>query len=168
MSIQFGVLTISDRSFSGAREDKSGPALQGRLRQAGFNIAAAAIVPDEAGQIRKVLIEWCDVKKVEVVLTTGGTGFATRDTTPEATLSVIDKVAPGISEAIRAESLKITPHAMLSRGVTGIRGSTLIINLPGSPKGALESLEVVLPIIEHAVDLLSNNIQADRDHTKNS
>ncbi len=166
MSIGFGVLTVSDRSFAGTREDKSGPVLCERILQESHRVEKTAIVPDEPDQISKILAEWCDTGDVEVILTSGGTGFAPRDSTPEATLAILDKVAPGISEVIRAESLKITPHGMLSRGVAGIRKKTLIVNLPGSPKGALEGLEVILPVLPHAVNILTDNPQGNRDHEK--
>jgi molybdenum cofactor synthesis domain-containing protein len=122
------------------------------------------VVSDDWDTIQETLIIWEDAGDQDVILTTGGTGFAPRDVTPEATLAVIDRIAPGIAEAMRTKSLEITKHAMLSRAVAGIRGKTLIINLPGSPKGALENLEVVLPVIPHAVQLLSDDPRAEEGH----
>ena len=151
--IRVAVVTISDKGFAGTREDKSGPALV----QALTNVASVVqqdIVPDEKEQIAELLAQIGDSGKVDIIFTTGGTGMAPRDVTPEATLSVIDRVVPGISEAMRAASLQITPRAMLSRATAGIRKGTLIINLPGSPKAALECLEVFLPVMQHAVETL--------------
>ena len=152
--LKFGILTVSDRCSRGETEDKSGPAMREILSPLG-EISAYAVVPDEQAQIGAALIKMCDETGCDFVFTTGGTGFAPRDVTPEATKAVIEKEAPGIPEAIRAESLKITPKAMLSRAAAGIRGKTLIVNLPGSPKAVRESLAVVLPVLEHAKETLS-------------
>lgn len=152
----FSVLTVSDRCSKGTNEDKSGPLLCELLSPFG-EIREYKIVPDERDKISRYLVYMSDVLKSDVIFTTGGTGFAPRDVTPEATKDVIEREAPGISEAIRYESLKITPKAMLSRAVSGIRGKTLIINLPGSPKAVRESLDVVLPVLSHAVETLSGN-----------
>jgi molybdopterin adenylyltransferase len=165
MSIRFGVLTVSDRSAWGERPDASGPALIARLRQQKWIIAVHAVVPDELSALQETLIAWADMVDLDVILTTGGTGFGPRDITPEATLAVIQRPAPGIAEAMRLASLKVTPHAMLSRLAAGIRGKTLIINLPGSPKGALENLEVVLPVLPHAVQLLRQDPEAESGHS---
>jgi molybdenum cofactor synthesis domain-containing protein len=127
-------------------------------------VTKQAILPDDESAIRATLIEWVDSGKMDVILTTGGTGFSPRDVTPEATRAVIDREAPGLAEAMRAASLKITPHAMLSRIVTGIRKKILIINLPGSPKGAVENLQVVLPMLEHAIKLLQESPEAEAGH----
>jgi molybdenum cofactor synthesis domain-containing protein len=159
-----GILTVSDRSARGERADLSGPALVHRIQEQGWPIIHTAIVPDERNEIEKTLLAWVDSDELDVIFTTGGTGFAPRDITPEATAAVIHRQAPGIAEAIRAQSLKITPHAMLSRGLAGIRGGALIINLPGSPKAAVESLEVILPVLSHAVDLLRSDPQAEAGH----
>ena len=148
------IITVSDRCYTGEREDKSGPALEEFLRNQGFSEITRGLVPDEKERIMEALTEAAE-RDVALVLTTGGTGLAPRDVTPEATLAVIEKAVPGIPEAIRAESLKITPRAMLSRAVAGIRGQTLIVNLPGSPKAVKESLEVFLPVLEHAMETLS-------------
>jgi len=162
--IRFGLLTISDRSARGEREDLAGPALKAQLEAADGHISAMTIVPDEIAKISDILIQWSDIEQLDVILTSGGTGFAPRDVTPEATQAVIDKSAPGIAEAARAFSLKITPHAMLSRNTAGIRGKTLIINLPGSPKAAREILEYLLPILPHAVDLMKEDPGSEAGH----
>jgi molybdopterin adenylyltransferase len=166
MSMHFSVLTVSDRSSRGERPDTSGPALVESVKSLGWTIIQTKIVPDDFESIRSILVAWCDQDGVDVILTTGGTGFSPRDITPEATLSVIDRTAPGLAEAMRFESLKVTPHAMLSRAVTGIRGRTLIINLPGSPKAAVENLAVLIPVLSHAVELLQESPQAEKGHNK--
>lgn len=156
MNIRFGLLTLSDRSARGERPDASGPALARLIHAENWSVTKEALLPDEESAIRTLLGEWADSGELDVILTTGGTGFALRDVTPEATRAVIDREAPGLAEAMRSASLKITPHAMLSRIVTGIRKRTLIVNLPGSPKGAVENLQVILPVLEHAVRLLQD------------
>ena len=162
--IRFGILIISDRSFRGERDDLTAPALEQYITSSGYQVSQKQIVPDESDTISTTLADWVDTNTADVILTSGGTGFTSRDVTPEATLAIIDRIAPGISEAIRAFSLRITPHAMLSRAVSGIRKRTLIINLPGSPKGALESLKYVLPVLSHAVDLLQDSANAEKGH----
>ncbi len=162
--IKFGILTVSDRSSQGARPDASGPALEGIIAGQGWVIARKQIVPDELATIRKTLEDWSDSGDLDVILTTGGTGFSPRDVTPEATLSTIERGTPGLVEAMRFASLKTTPHAMLSRAAAGIRGQTLIVNLPGSPKGAVENLQVILPVLPHAVELLRNDPGAETRH----
>jgi len=164
MSLTFAILTISDRASNGVRSDFSGPALVQALKADAHQVGMTAIVPDEFEQIHKILCEWSDSDAFDVILTTGGTGLAPRDITPEATLAAIDRSAPGIVEAMRAESLKITPHAMLSRAAAGIRRCTLIINLPGSPKAALENYRIVAPVLEHAVALLKDKPYAESGH----
>ncbi len=164
MSIKFAILTVSDRSAAGTREDLSGPALSEAVKNAGWIGSAAAVVPDDFQQIVDQLKIWADSGEFQVILTTGGTGFAPRDITPEATISVIDRHAPGLAEAMRTGSMKITPHAMLSRAAAGIRKTTLIINLPGSPKGALENFRIIAPVIPHAVQLLENDDRAEAGH----
>jgi molybdopterin adenylyltransferase len=149
-----GILTVSDRGHAGERADTAGPEL-GRLLDPGcFQVAAGAIVPDEPEAIAATLTAWSDTDGLDLILTTGGTGLSPRDTTPEATLAVAQRLVPGIAEAMRAASLAVTPHAMLSRGVAVIRGRTLIINLPGSPKGARENLAVVAAALPHALEKL--------------
>ena len=155
----FGIITVSDRCFRGECEDKSGPAIAECLKELSEK-NEYLLVPDEKTLIMGAITELADNRKADVIFTTGGTGFAPRDITPEATKEVIEKEVPGISEAIRAKSLEITDRAMLSRAVSGIRGKTLIINLPGSPKAVRESIDVVLPILEHAVETLSGNTQS--------
>jgi len=164
MTIRFGVLTISDRSSRGEREDASGPALARLIQAEGWSLDKQAVIPDDESTIRKTLIEWTDSDDLDIILTTGGTGFAPRDVTPEATRAVIEREAPGLAEAMRSASLKITPHAMLSRIVTGIRKKTLIINLPGSPKGAVENLQVILPVLPHAIQLLREDPSSETTH----
>jgi molybdopterin adenylyltransferase len=166
--IRVGILTISDRSARGERADASGPALAQALSQRLLDsvVTVTAIVPDELAQISAALTAWADELRLDLILTTGGTGFAPRDATPEATRSVLDREAPGLAEAMRAASLQVTPHAMLSRSVTGIRGHTLIINLPGSPKAALENLETILAVLPHAIELLQESPDAERHHVK--
>ncbi len=164
MTLRFGILTSSDRSARGERPDLSGPALADIVTAQGWTVVFTAIVADELEAIRETLSTWADSCEVDVILTTGGTGFAPRDITPEATRLVIERQAPGLAEAMRQESLKVTPHAMLSRAVAGVRGRTLIINLPGSPKAAVENLQVVLPVLAHAVELLREDPDAERHH----
>jgi molybdopterin adenylyltransferase len=164
MTIRFGILTLSDRSARGERPDASGPALVRLILTENWSVAKQALLPDNESAIRAILTEWADSGEVDVILTTGGTGFAPRDVTPEATRAVIEREAPGLAEAMRAASLKITPHAMLSRIVTGIRKRTLIINLPGSPKGAVENLQVILPVLAHAVQLLQDDPASETSH----
>jgi molybdenum cofactor synthesis domain-containing protein len=164
ISLRIAILTISDRSFSGLREDLSGPVLRDMVEALSWQVAAYQIVPDEKEEISDKLSSWADDWEIDVILTTGGTGFTPRDVTPEATLSIIERRAPGIVEAIRAESLKITPHAMLSRAEAGIRGQTLIINFPGSPKAAKENFEVICSVLPHAVALLREDPGADAGH----
>lgn len=151
------IVTVSDGGFRGEREDRSGQALADRLDAEGFEIFFRIVIPDEYAEIRKVLANLADVDKLALIITTGGTGVSPRDVTPEATLSVIERAIPGMAEAMRAASLQKTPHAMISRAVAGIRGKTLIINLPGSPKGALENLEVILPALPHALDKIQGD-----------
>ncbi|SDK60123.1 MogA/MoaB family molybdenum cofactor biosynthesis protein [Natronincola ferrireducens] len=154
MEFTIGVVTASDKGSIGQRQDTSGPLIAEILQDLGGILKEYVIVPDERQKIADTLQYMCDVTKLDVIFTTGGTGFSPRDVTPEATLDVIERLVPGIPEAIRMKSLSITPKAMLSRGVAGIRKQTLIINLPGSPKGVRESLEVILPALSHGIGIL--------------
>lgn len=149
------VLTVSDRSFRGERPDAGGPLVVEMLKNAGYEVVITAIVPDEQDQIEEKLRQIADSGEVQLLVTTGGTGFAPRDVTPEATLSVCERLTPGIPEAMRYASMQVTNRAMLSRAQAGIRKGTLIINLPGSPKAAKENLEAVLPALSHGLEMLS-------------
>ena len=148
-------ITLSDKGAAGKREDTSGPLIGEILTEAGYDVVEGLLIPDEPVFLKKDLIRLADQRQVNVIFTTGGTGFSPRDTTPEATTEVCDRMAPGIAEAIRAFSMTKTPRAMLSRAVSGIRGTTLIINLPGSPKAVRESLEFVLPSLSHGLEILT-------------
>ena len=167
-AIQVAILTISDRSAQGVRDDASGPVIRDALTSSSppnsaprFQIVAEDIVPDEPEMISAKLIDYCDILKADLVLTTGGTGFGPRDFTPEATLKVIEREVPGIPEAMRAEGLKKTPKAMLSRQRAGLRGKTLIVNLPGHPKAVREGLDVVLETIGHILKVM-HGVEAHR------
>ena len=164
MTIRFGVLTLSDRSSRGERADSSGPALAALVESEGWSVVKHEVLSDDESAIRAMLASWADSGEMDVILTTGGTGFAPRDVTPEATRAVIEREAPGMAEAMRAASLRVTPHAMLSRTVTGIRRKTIIINLPGSPKGAVENLQVIIPVLPHAVQLLREDPASASTH----
>lgn len=154
MEYTAAVITVSDKGSRGEREDTSGPALAELLTRAGYRVAETAVVPDDREQICRELLRCSDELGIALVLTTGGTGFSPRDVTPEATLSVLEREARGIPETMRYASLRITPRACLSRGVAGLRGRTLIVNLPGSRKAAVENLEAVLPALGHGLDVL--------------
>ena len=153
-----GVLTISDKGSRGERQDQSGVIAAEILEQQEFIITNRKIIPDNLKQIKETLIEWVEKDELSLIVTSGGTGLSPTDVTPQAMLEVIDYQVPGIAEAMRTESLKTTPHAMLSRAVAGVRGSCLIINLPGSPKGVKENLSIVLPALKHAVSKLNGDI----------
>jgi molybdopterin adenylyltransferase len=162
--ITVGILTVSDRGARGEYEDRSGPLLAALIAErSSWAVERQGIVPDDQATIADTLREWCDAG-VQLILTTGGTGFAPHDITPEATRAVIEREAPGIAEALRAESLKVTRHAMLSRGVAGIRGETLIINLPGNPKAIHENMDVLLPVLPHALELLLGSAGGEQSH----
>ena len=157
MEIYAGVITISDRGYRGERADKSGPEIKSMLEGMGITILHSKVIPDDKELIEEALREYADVKKLDLILTTGGTGVSPRDVTPDATLQVIEKEVPGMAEAMRRESAAVTPHAMISRAVAGIRGASLIINLPGSPKGVRENLAAVLPAINHAIEKIKGD-----------
>ncbi len=164
-SIPTGILTVSDRGTAGTYEDRSGPVIRELVTERlGATIQQNAIVPDEIPIIRDTLLDWADNHKLNLILTTGGTGFAPRDVTPEATRLVIEKEAPGLVFAMLRDSLAVTPHAMLSRMVAGIRGQCLIINFPGSPKAVKENLETILPALPHALELLRDDPKAQTSH----
>jgi len=151
------VLTVSDRSFRGERPDAGGPLVAGILTETGYDVTYTAIVPDEQKVIEAELCRIADGMDVQLLVTTGGTGFAPRDVTPEATVAVCERLTPGIPEAMRYASMQVTNRAMLSRAQAGIRKGTLIINLPGSPKAARENLEAVLPAVSHGLEMLSGS-----------
>jgi molybdenum cofactor synthesis domain-containing protein len=157
--IKAAILTLSDKGSRGERVDLSGPALASWLSERAVEVVCVKILPDEADGISAQLIEWADAGICDLLLTAGGTGVSPRDVTPEATQRVLDREIPGIAEAMRADSVKTTPHAMLSRAIAGIRGRTLILNLPGSPKGAIENLEAVWPAIPHAVKKIQGDME---------
>lgn len=167
-NIRIGILTVSDRSSRGERSDTSGPVLEEIVISQGCTVVQKGIVPDDLLAVQDILTHWSDSGAVDVILTTGGTGFSPRDVTPEATQAVVERSAPGLAEAMRAASILITPHAMLSRAIAGIRAKTLIVNLPGSPKGALENLQVILPVLSHAVQLLQDDPGAEAGHRSQS
>jgi len=149
------VLTISDSTFAGIRADKSGPAVRQRLERSGWSVAIVEVLPDEIEKIALRIKELADAQTVSAIFTTGGTGIAPRDVTPEATRSVIDREIPGLGELMRAKGRESTPMASLSRSLAGTRGSVLIVNLPGSPKGAVESLDAIVDLVPHVLDLLN-------------
>ena len=155
---QAAVITLSDKGAAGERKDESGPAVAKRLREAGYAVVEELLIPDDAAALKLELARLCDQRRLDLILTTGGTGCSTRDTTPEATLAVANRNVPGIAEAMRAASMKITPHAMISRAASVIRGKTLIINLPGSPKACMENMDVFMDTIPHAMGLLRNEV----------
>jgi len=152
--IRAGVVTVSDKGYAGEREDASGPLLAGLLRKMGAEVVSQTIVPDERGEIERVLVLLADETQVDLVVTTGGTGPAPRDVTPEATLAVIEREMPGLAEVLRFEGYRRTPLAVISRGVAGIRRQTLVVNLPGSPRAVREGMETLAPILPHAIKML--------------
>ena len=155
--IRAAILTMSDKGFRGEREDKSGQVIKEMIISLPSDVVSYEVIPDEKEIIRERLIHLSDIVKADIIITTGGTGLSPRDVTPDATLEVIDKEVPGMAEAMRAESLKKTANAMISRAVVGVRGETLIINLPGSPKAVRENLSVILPAIPHAIEKLKGD-----------
>ena len=161
MSYTAAVITVSDKGYRGEREDTSGPNLVRILEEKGFQVTYTTMVPDESEMIQAELIKCADERNIALVLTTGGTGFSPRDITPEATLKVVERLTPGIPEAMRAESMKITPKGCLSRSAAGIRGRTLIINLPGSKKASAENILAVIDPVAHGLDMLYSEGSAD-------
>jgi len=157
MKFNAGIITVSDKGAQGRREDLSGPAIAEMLAGTAIEIKYAIMIPDQTDKIKEAIIDFADVKKLDLILTNGGTGVSPQDLTPDATLQVIDKQIPGMAEAMRQKSMQVTPHAMISRAVAGIRGKSLIINLPGSPKGAKENLSVVLPALQHAIEKIKGD-----------
>ncbi|MDP8923493.1 MAG: MogA/MoaB family molybdenum cofactor biosynthesis protein [Chloroflexota bacterium] len=157
-TISVGVITVSDKASRGEREDAGGPTIREVALGAGFVIGDTTIVPDERTQIADEIRRMADERRYDLVFTTGGTGLSPRDVTPQATLETLDYEVPGLAEAMRAESLKKTPAAMTSRAVAGVRGRTLVVNLPGSPKGVRECLEVILPALPHAVSVMRGSV----------
>lgn len=165
MKISVGILTVSDRSSQGTRKDLSGPALSQMVQEQGWKISAESIVPDEIGKIRETLLEWSDELGILVILTTGGTGIGPRDVTPEATVDILDKKLPGLSELIRQESIKKILSAALSRATAGVRRKSLIVNLPGNPEGAKECLGFILELIPHALTMIAGGDHVKRENT---
>ena len=162
--MRVGILTVSDRASRGDYQDKSGPLIASTIqRRSNWTVSELAVVADEIDEIEGILIAW-SAAGLDLILTSGGTGFTPRDVTPEATMRVVEREAPGIAEALRAESLRITRHAMLSRARAGIRGNSLIINLPGSPKAVKESLDILMPVLPHALELLAGDAASERGH----
>lgn len=160
-AIQAAVVTISDKGAAGERRDVSGPLLAKLVRKMGADVVEQALVPDVRDEIERILTRLADEERVDLVITTGGTGPAPRDVTPEATRSVIEREMPGLAEALRRQGAHKTPLAILSRGVSGIRGQTLIVNLPGSPKAVREGMETLIPVLPHAIKMLRG---ADTEH----
>ena len=164
MKYTAAVITVSDKGARGERVDTSGPAVRAMLEEAGFEVVYTSIIPDAKAQIKEELIRCADEKKIALVMTTGGTGFSQRDITPEATLAVIERETRGIPEAMRYYSMQITPRGCLSRSAAGIRGKTLIVNLPGSEKAARENLAAVIAPIAHGMDMLFSEGSSDHQH----
>ena len=162
--MRVGILTISDRAARGEYEDRSGPLLREVIENQDWEVIRFDVVSDDQAEIEEHLERWADSGDVDLIITTGGTGFSPRDRAPEAARAVVERLAPGLVEAMRAASLKVTPHAMLSRAAAGIRGNTLIVNLPGSPRAAEENLAVILPALPHGVDLLKDRPSAEAGH----
>jgi molybdopterin adenylyltransferase len=166
MVLRVAVLTVSDRSARGERPDAAGPALVELAQAQGWTVTRREVLPDDLRILQETMAQWADGDVADIILTTGGTGFAPRDVTPEATLAIIEREAPGLGEAMRTASAAQSPHAMLSRARAGIRGKVLIVNLPGNPKAAVENLKAVAPALPHAVQLLRDEPGAEAGHGK--
>jgi len=165
MAMRVGIVTVSDRCFRGEAEDASGPLIREWVTEhLHAEVEHERVVPDEADAIRDVLITWSDEENLDLIITTGGTGFARRDITPEVTKTVIERETPGLAEVMRSEGYKKTPHAMLSRAVCGIRGGTLIINMPGNPKAVRDGMEAITPALPHAIEILGGVHGANQRH----
>lgn len=162
--IHCAIVTTSDRASSGIYPDLSGTALADYVTMHGWQVLDTRLIPDELELIKKTLVDLCSRKDLDIILTTGGTGFTARDVTPEATLAVVDKVVPGIPELMRAEGRKINPNAILSRACCGIRGSTLIVNLPGSPKAVIENMEAAISVFPHSIEMLRQSPTNETGH----
>jgi len=159
------ILIISDRAYRGDREDKTGPSLSKHLTSLGWMVTEIIVIPDESEVIERSLIEFCDQPGTDLLITSGGTGVSPRDVTPDVTAAVCQKPVPGLAEFMRMEGLKYTRHSLISRGYTGIRNNTLIVNLPGSPTGAIQSIEAIQDVIPHAVELMQDNPSSESGHT---
>jgi len=167
MVLHFGILTASDRSAAGERLDETSPAIIKEIEAAKWQVLCKAVVPDDLILIRETLKVWVSRHDLDVILTTGGTGFSPRDNTPEATLAVVERLAPGLAEAMRFQSMQKTPYAMLSRGIAGISRDVMIINLPGNPNGAVENFRIIQPVLFHAIELLRNDPESEKHHKIN-
>lgn len=165
MAISVGILIVSDRCSRGEAEDRTSPLIrEWVVEELRGQVKVHAVIPDERDQIRDTLVSWSDEERLDLIITSGGTGFAPRDVTPEGTRQAIEREVPGLAEAMRQEGMKKTPHAMLSRGIVGIRGQTLIVNMPGSPKAVREGLGVILPALPHGIEILKGEHGANQRH----